>query len=83
MHKSKRKWLCEDCKQNTSHMKEHYFVRTELWTLVHPSEAGMLCIGCFELRLGRVLVPSDFTDAHINDPKRYAMSDRLRNRLGV
>ena len=38
MHKSKRKWLCEDCKQNTSHMKEHYFVRTELLTLVHPSD---------------------------------------------
>lgn len=82
MHKSKRKWLCEDCTGNTSQMREHYFVRTELWTQVHPSKAGMLCIGCFETRLGRKLVPSDFTSAHINDPKKYEMSDRLRNRLG-
>lgn len=83
MHKSKRKWLCLDCGDNTSQMKEHYFVKTEVWFSAHASECGMLCVGCIEKRLGRVLVSSDFTAAHINDPRRNAMSDRLRSRIGA
>lgn len=81
MHKSKTKWICLDCKDNTSKMKEHYFVRTEVWRQAHHSEAGMLCVGCLEARLGRELCPMDFTTAHINNPRQNAMSDRLRNRI--
>jgi hypothetical protein len=81
MHKSKTKWLCVDCKDNTSKMKEHYFIRTALWNEAGMGEAGMLCVGCLEDRIGRNLVSSDFTGAHINDPKRNAMSDRLRSRI--
>lgn len=83
MHKSKRKWLCLDCQENTSHMKEHYYVTLDVWSAVHDSECGMLCIGCLETRLGRTLTSADFTSAHINDPKRNSMSDRLRSRIAV
>ena len=80
-HLNKRKWLCMDCKENTSSMREHYFVKLEVWLAAHPSEQGMLCIGCLETRLGRRLTGEDFTDAFINDPKRNQMSVRLVNRI--
>lgn len=80
-HKSKRKWICLDCARDTSKMKEHFYVSLSVWKLAHDSERGMLCIGCLEARIGRMLTPLDFTDAHINDPKRNEMSDRLRSRI--
>lgn len=80
MHKSKAKWLCVDCKDHTKY--EHYFVTSDVWfNQAKMSEAGMLCIGCLELRIKRTLTSSDFTSAHINNPKKYAMSDRLRSRI--
>lgn len=79
MHKSKRKWNCLDCGECTR--LEHFYVRPDVWNLAHHSESGMLCVGCLEGRLGRRLVASDFTSAHINDPRRNAMTDRLKNRL--
>lgn len=80
MHKSKLKWLCVDCGDHTKF--EHYFVKNEVWfDAAKMSESGMLCVGCLENRINRKLVPADFTSAHINDPKRYAMSDRLRSRI--
>jgi hypothetical protein len=81
MHKGKRKWLCLQCGGNTSQMKEHYFVKPEVWYAAHSSEAGMLCVACLEGRLGRELNASDFTGAHINDPRRNAMSALLRSRV--
>lgn len=80
---SRRKWMCLDCKQDTGKMREHYFVRLELWMAAVGSQVGMLDVGCLEARIGRRLVPEDFTDAHINNPRLYEMSDRLRSRLGV
>lgn len=62
-------------------MKEHYFVRLEVWSAAHDSECGMLCVRCLEARIGRELIATDFTDAHINDPRRNAMSDLLRSRI--
>lgn len=79
---SRMKWKCLDCKEDTGKMREHYFVKTEVWMRVHHSIRGMLCVGCLETRLGRRLEPGDFTDAHINNPRLYPMSDRLRNRIG-
>lgn len=88
MEKGKRKardrhrWLCLDCGRHTGRMKEHYFVKNEVWFSVMDSETEMLCVGCLEGRLKRKLTAADFTDAWINDPKRNSMSDRLRERLG-
>jgi hypothetical protein len=53
-------------------------VQAELWPL---SEYGsMLCIGCLGERLGRRLVPSDFTDCLINR-EAYGHSQGLQSRL--
>lgn len=80
MHKSKLKWLCVDCQRNTKH--EHYFVKNDVWfMLAKMPESGMLCVLCLEDRIGRQLEPSDFTDAHINDPRKNMMSDLLRSRI--
>jgi hypothetical protein len=79
----RRMWMCLDCHEDTGKMREHYFVKTEVWMKVHHSVYGMLCVGCLENRLGRSLCANDFTDAHINNPRLYPMSDRLRSRLNA
>lgn len=78
---SRMKWRCLDCRVDTGKAHEHYFVSTSIWLTVVGSNKGMLCVGCLEGRLGRKLVKADFTSAHINNPRLYPMSDRLRNRL--
>jgi len=42
---------------------------------------GMLCVGCFETRLGRELTPDDFSDAPINFPYAWGKSTRLIRRI--
>ena len=80
MHKSKLKWLCVDCQRNTQY--EHYFVKNEVWfAMAKMPETGMLCVQCLEGRIGRELQPSDFTSAHINNPRKNTMSDILRSRI--
>lgn len=81
MHKSKRKWNCVDCDRSTHH--EHYFVKNSVWQAeAKMPEQGMLCVTCLESRIGRMLTPEDFTDAHINNPKKSPMmSDLLRSRI--
>lgn len=79
-HKSKRKWLCVDCGDNTQ--LEHYFAKNDVWFgAAGMPETGMLCVGCLETRIGRLLNRNDFTDAHINNHRKYAMSARLVDRL--
>ncbi len=41
----------------------------------------ILCIGCLEKRLGRTLMPCDFTDWPVNNPNKRNASARLRARL--
>lgn len=80
MHKSKRKWLCVDCQEDTKF--EHYFAKNSVWFgEAKMTEEGMLCVGCLEARIGRTLTKVDFTDAHINDPRRYSKTSRLVDRL--
>lgn len=80
MHKSKTKWNCVDCKTDTKF--EHFFVKNDVWFgEAKMPETGMLCVGCLELRIKRTLCATDFTDAHINDPRRYSKTLRLVERL--
>jgi hypothetical protein len=74
-----RMWRCADC--HVSVRDEYYVVRDELWD-THGADRGMLCVGCFEQRVGRQLAATDFTDAPIN-MWWEKQSDRLRSRLGV
>jgi hypothetical protein len=79
-HKKRSKWICVDCPRDTKH--EHYFVNNSVWFgEAKMPESGMLCVLCLEGRIGRELQPSDFTTAHINDPRKNMMSDLLRSRI--
>lgn len=86
-------WLCNDCGENC--ILEYYMLHNSLWLKVMhvkvPSSKNlnkheglsairMLCIGCVEHRLGRLLTPKDFTAAPINST--FEKSPRLWNRLG-
>lgn len=50
--------------------------------MVHLNNV-MLCVGCVEERLGRQLMPEDFTSCPVNDDKRNLRSRRLCNRMGI
>jgi hypothetical protein len=58
-------------------------VTDQVWSSV--ADRGMLCIGCLEQRLGRMLHARDFTDAPINqvadmtDDASARFLNRLRN----
>lgn len=79
--KSRKKWLCLDCKVDTGKCNEHYFVNTDLWLKAVGSKIGMLCVGCLEIRIGRRLNKSDFPEVTINSPKHAKMSQRLLDRI--
>lgn len=77
----RRRFACIDCREDTGKMHEHYFVHTDLWLAAVGTIRGMLCVGCLEERLGRKLVPRDFPDVCINDPRYEPKSARLMKRL--
>jgi len=79
--KSRHKFLCLDCKIDTGKAYEHYMLIDKIWSKIHNSNKGMLCIGCAETRLGRRLNSGDFKDCHVNNPKLYNMSARLLQRI--
>ncbi len=87
MNEQRGSWLCWDCGVNTE--SEYYMVHDAVWRAgsegvpEHPDGewGGMLCIGCLEARLGRRLVPEDFTPASINHPNDPSKSLRLISRL--
>lgn len=64
-------FACQDCPEDTLG-GDYYMVHNELWDRVHPNGAGMLCLSCLEIRAGRRLRLSDFTDAPINCQARIA-----------
>ena len=76
-----RPW-CALCRVDTLAIREFYMVEDEVWdAAVGPDSfirGSYLCIGCLELRLGRRLVPDDFTDAPLNECR--GDSPRLHDR---
>jgi hypothetical protein len=61
MHDSPiRDFHCIDCGKDTDAINENYMIHDELWRAANPAEAGMLCVGCCERRLGRKLCRKDF-----------------------
>jgi hypothetical protein len=90
-HMEKHMEPCIDCGMDTrpgrrgAQTSERYMVRDSVWLAAgmpkrEPMEYNILCIGCFEARLGRTLTPRDFTDAPLNRPDRWN-SPRLNARL--
>jgi hypothetical protein len=56
-------------------------VSDEVWLEANPKGRGMLCIGCLEERLNRLLTKDDFIDAPVNSMWLTVGSTRLKNRL--
>jgi hypothetical protein len=80
-------WNCFSCGQDTADMGEDFYVKDELWKPYGVE--GVLCVGCFEVRLGRQLSPNDFKGRYADAakggtlPEWAKVSDRLRDRLGI
>lgn len=72
-----------DCGVCTNCNGEYYMVHDEIWYSVVTvmDKRHMLCIGCLEQRLGRLLTKDDFTDAPVNSMWLEVGSTRLKNRL--
>ena len=64
----KKHWTCKDCKKDTflSSDIDYYMVTHELWKKYGVGE-DMLCISCFEDRLGRKLTKNDLLDCALNE----------------
>lgn len=81
-----KRFLCLGCSVDTSSCAsgEYYMVTDEVWlSVVSSKNAGMLCIGCLEGRLGRELTPADFHPCLLNTREYEDMkSERLKRRLG-
>jgi hypothetical protein len=73
---------CSLCRVDTFAAGEWYMVKDEVWDAAIRADSFIryLCIGCIELRLGRRLVPSDFTDVLVNK-KNGGESPRLHDRM--
>ena len=79
--KSRRKFLCLDCKVDTGKLGEHYMLVDETWHLTGLGKLGMLCILDVEKRIGRKLRSSDFNNSYLNKPRTGIMSARLVDRM--
>lgn len=70
---------CADCRvQTLSH--EYYMVKDAVWR-AGAREHELLCIGCLERRLGRMLMARDFTSCPVNQEEDRMRSPRLQHRL--
>ncbi|QGH78343.1 hypothetical protein SEA_TRIBUTE_190 [Streptomyces phage Tribute] len=78
---SRKKWLCLDCGVDTGRIGEHFFLDMNVWSLTGLGHEGMLCVEHVEKRIGRRLVPADFTSAYINRLNNGFKSARLVSRI--
>lgn len=84
---------CTDCGCKPWDMGEDFYVCDGLWVLVMPKKKrdNIICIGCFEERLGRKLRRTDFKKwfrnngcwgnrrIPLNDPPSARLINRLSN----
>lgn len=73
---------CAICSVDCCAIEEYYMVTNDLWRQ-HGVRHGMLCVECFESRMGRELQPRDFMPSAADNQPGRQHSDRLRNRLGL
>lgn len=73
--RKKKEAICEDCgceqprgigPKRVSSINGHYMVNHNLWRSVFGEGRGLLCVTCFQIRLGRKLTPQDFKDCSLN-----------------
>jgi hypothetical protein len=75
----KTSFSCLDCSVCTDCNAEYYMVHDHVWLAANPKDKGMLCVGCLESRLGRLLTKDDFTAAPLNT-NPWSESERLATR---
>ncbi len=78
---SRRKFLCLDCRIDTSKANELYMLQDETWKLTGLGKVGMLCVSCTENRIGRQLTSTDFNDSYLNNYRTASKSDKLVSRM--
>lgn len=72
-------WDCLDCRNDTLLKNEYYMVHNTLWAEANPQDSGMLCIECFEKRIGRRLNGADFIECKTNGKGHH--SELLHSRI--
>lgn len=51
---------CHSCGKNCFlNPKDYYMLKDEVWREIHPKIAGMLCMDCVEIKLGRPINQND------------------------
>ena len=71
---------CMACEMNL--FLEWFTIDDKTWAQIGLARnAGCLCIGCLEQRIGRPLCRQDFPSSRNNHPTEY-VSDRFLSRLG-
>ncbi len=78
---NRKKFICLDCRIDTSKANELYMLQDETWKLTGLGKVGMLCIGCIEDRIGRELTATDFNDSYLNNFRTASKSARLVSRM--
>jgi hypothetical protein len=79
--KSRRKFLCLDCKVDVGRLGEHYMLVDSTWHLTGLGKYGMLCVRHVESRIGRKLVAKDFNNSYLNRPRTGIISNLLLDRM--
>jgi len=75
------KFFCADCDVDTYANEQFYMLHDELWAQAAADVETMLCLVCFEKRLGRPLHSADFIQAPINECQSK-LCPELAARLG-
>lgn len=86
-----RQLRCTDCRCHPWRKGEDFYVLDGLWITVMPAKKrdDIICVGCFEKRLGRRLTRKDFkpwfrnnrwygANKPLNDPLSERLADRLQ-----
>lgn len=81
MSKSRKKFLCLDCKVDTGKIGEHYMLVDSTWNLTGLGKYGMLCVADVEARIGRKLNSADFNNSYLNKFRTGIVSNRLLDRM--
>jgi hypothetical protein len=61
------RFFCVDCDVDTFVNEQFYALHDELWFRVAADVDTMLCLNCFEKRLGRGLCSADFAPVPLNE----------------
>lgn len=78
-----KKFDCLDCTVDVYKTDGVYMLKDTVWSQIHNSPKGFLCIDCAEKRLGRPLNKEDFNNSYVNQPGFGTRSVKLSKRMGL